>query len=165
MERIQPEALRLTCPLFADELERCEPLEGLEPPAKVVGADEVGEMLFELQVAVVVKALDSGFFDRAVHPLDQAVRTRMLDLGEMVFDAFLAAAHIEHMGHVAGSWAIGIARRKAELNAFVGENSVDFIGDGSDQGDEEGRCRSPTGLLDQLYKGELACAINGDMEI
>ena len=132
MERVQPEALRLICPLFADELERCEPLESLEPPAEVVGADEVGEMLFELQVAVVVKAFDSGFFDRAVHPLDLAVCPRVLDLGETVLDAVLAAAHVEHMRHVAGSRAIGIARRKGELNAVVGENSMDFVGNGCD---------------------------------
>ena len=89
-------------------------------------------MLFELQVAVVVKAFDCGFFDGVVHPLDLAVRPQMLDLGETVLDAVLAAAHVEYMRHVAGSRAIGIARRKNELNAVVGENSKEFVGDGCD---------------------------------
>jgi hypothetical protein len=43
----------------------------------------------------------------------------MLDLGETVLDAVLAAAHVEYMRHVAGSRAIGIARRKNELNAVA----------------------------------------------
>jgi hypothetical protein len=54
-----------------------------------------------------------------VHPLDLAVRPQMLDLGETVLDAVLAAAHVEYMRHVAGSRAIGIARRKNELNAVA----------------------------------------------
>lgn len=109
MERIEPEALRLICPLFTDEIVRREPFESLEPPAEVVGADEVGEILLELQVAVVVKAFDGGFFDGAVHPLDLAIRPWVLDLGEAVLDAVLAAAHVKHMRHVAGSRAISIA--------------------------------------------------------
>ena len=51
MERIKPEALRFLCPLFADELVRCEPLEGLQPSAKVVGGNELIKVLSELAAA------------------------------------------------------------------------------------------------------------------
>jgi hypothetical protein len=48
----------------------------------------------------------------------------VLDLGQPVLDAVLVATHVEHMGHVAGSRAIGVARRKRELNAVVGEHNM-----------------------------------------
>lgn len=90
-----------------------------------------------------MKALDSGFLDGTVHPLDLAVRPRVPDFGEAVLDAVLPAAHVEHMRHIAGSRAIGIARRKGELNTIVGENGMDFVGDGCDQSNEECRRGSP----------------------
>ena len=61
MERIEPEALRFLCPLFADELVRCEPLEGLQPSADVVGGNEVIKVLSELGVIVVMITLDRSF--------------------------------------------------------------------------------------------------------
>jgi len=151
--------------MFADELVRRETLEDLQPSAEVVGVDEDVEMLFELQVAVVVKAFDCGFLNGAVHPLNLAVGRRMLDLGETVLDAVLAAAHVEHMRHLAGSRATGIARRKSELDPIVGENSMDLVGDSCDQGHEECGCRGPARLPNQLYERELAGAINGNLEI
>ena len=48
MDRIEPEAFRFFCPLFADELVRREPLEGLEPAAEVVGGNEVVKVLSEV---------------------------------------------------------------------------------------------------------------------
>ncbi len=58
MDRIEPEAFRFFCPLFADELVRCEPLDGLEPAAEVVGGNEVVKVLSELGMIFVVIALD-----------------------------------------------------------------------------------------------------------
>ena len=58
---IESEPLRFFCPAFADELEGSEAFEGLEPPSKVVGIDEVAEMSPELVVVVVVILNRSGF--------------------------------------------------------------------------------------------------------
>jgi hypothetical protein len=58
LERVEPEALGLGCPAFADELVRCEAFEGLQPASEVVGGDEVSEMALGLLVAVVMLALD-----------------------------------------------------------------------------------------------------------
>jgi hypothetical protein len=52
----------------------------------------------------------------------------MVDLGEAVFDAILAAAHIEHMRHEPCGWAVGVARWKPELDAVVSEDGVDLVG-------------------------------------
>lgn len=86
--RIQDEPFRLLCPCFADELVGGEALEGLQSPGKVVGVDELAEVLLQLAVAVVVESSDSGVLDGSVHPLDLAVCPWMVDLGVSVVDCF-----------------------------------------------------------------------------
>ena len=70
---INPEPFESGCPLFTDEFVGCQTLEGLEPAAEVVCIDEVGEVLPQLRVIVIVEALDGGFLDGPVHSLDLAV--------------------------------------------------------------------------------------------
>lgn len=45
MDRINPEAFGLGCPLLANKFIRGQAFERLEPTAEVVGIDEVGKML------------------------------------------------------------------------------------------------------------------------
>ena len=138
MERIEGEAFGLFCPGGADGFVGCEASQGLEPPGKVVGRDEVGEMLPELIVAVVVVSSDGRFLDGPVHPLDLAVGPGVVDFREAMFDAVLPAAHPEHVGHVSGCRAVGVTGRQAELDAIVGQDCMDLVGHGGDEGDEEG---------------------------
>jgi hypothetical protein len=56
LERIDREAFRVGSPGFADELVGRETLEGFEPAAEVVGRDEVGKMLAELVMALIVES-------------------------------------------------------------------------------------------------------------
>ncbi len=58
----------------------------------------------------------------------------MRDLGEPVFDAVVPADHVEHMRHILGGRPVGVAWREGELNAVIGQNRVDFVGAGLDQG-------------------------------
>lgn len=122
-------------------------------------------MCFELLMAVVVEALDGRFLDGPVHAFDLAIGPWMLDLGEAVLDAVFSASHVEHVGHVTRGWPVGVSRREGELDAIVGQDDVDLVWYGRDQGDEEGRCGSTSGLSDQLHEGEFAGAIDGDIEI
>jgi hypothetical protein len=86
----------------------------------------------------------------------------MLDLGKSVLDAVLAAAHVKHMGHVPGRWAIGVARRKRELNAVVGEHGVNFVRNGfNKRRQEDGRGRS-AGLL---HKGKFAGPVDRNIQV
>lgn len=133
-EPVNHEPFGLDCPLLADEFVRREALEGLQPSSEVVGGDEVGEMPFELVVAVVMIALDGCVLDRSVHSLDLTIRPRMVDLGEAMLDAVLPAAHGEHVGHVSSRRPISMAQRIAELDAVVGQNRVDVVGNGGDRG-------------------------------
>ena len=132
MERIKDELVWLGLPSLADEFVGGETFQGLQSAAEVVGCDEVVEMLTQLLVIVVVIALDGRFLDGAVHPFDLPVGPWMIDLGEAMLDAVLAASHVEHVGHVAGRRSVRIARCEAELDAIIGEHGVDFVGNGGD---------------------------------
>lgn len=51
---------------------------------------------------------------------------------------FSLASHVEHVGDVSGGWPIGIARRKSELDAIIGQNDLDLVGNRCGEIDEEG---------------------------
>ena len=97
MDRIEPEAFRFFCPLFADELVRREPLEGLEPAAEVVSGNEVVKVLSELGMIFVVIALDRSFLDRPVHSLDLSIGPGMHWLRQPVFYVEIGACRIKGM--------------------------------------------------------------------
>ena len=110
MDWIQREPFWFDCPLFADDLLGREALEGLEAPPEVVSADEVGHVISQLVMVIVVEAFDGRVLDRAVHPFDPlpgrclpantergAIRPWMLDFGQPVFDVMLAADAVEEV--------------------------------------------------------------------
>ena len=97
---------------------------------------------------------------RSTWPLVQG-----LDLGQPMFDPVVLAAHVEHMGRISCRRAVRIARWEGELDPIVGENRVNLVGDGRDQSFKEGRGGGPSRLPDQLHEGELAGAIDGDVEV
>lgn len=66
------ETFGLGGPRLADEPIWHEAFEGLEPASEVVGGSEVGEMLAELVVALVV-ALDGGVLNSPIHSFDLAL--------------------------------------------------------------------------------------------
>lgn len=54
-------------------------------------------MALELMMVVVMEALDSCVFDRAVHPFDLAIGPWMFDLRQPMLDAVLFTSHVEHV--------------------------------------------------------------------
>ena len=98
LERIEVESFGLFCPGPTDELVGCEAFEGFEPLGEVVGGDEIGEMVTQLVVALVVEALDGRVFDRAVHALDLPIGPRVPGLGKAVIDVVASAGRDEGMG-------------------------------------------------------------------
>ena len=165
MDWIEFESVGFFCPDFADVLVGGETFESLETPSVVVGVDEVCEMALELPMAVVVIALDGGFLDGAVHALDLTVRPRMFDFGQPVLDPVLATAHVEHVRHVSGRGTVGVTRREGELDAIVGENGVDFVGNGSYERDQKRRGRGSARLLHELHEDELARPVDCHIQI
>jgi hypothetical protein len=57
----------LGSPAFTDVFVRRESLQGLRPPSVVASINEVGKVIFELIVSIVMIALNSGYLDRSVH--------------------------------------------------------------------------------------------------
>src|SRR5262249_18481184 len=98
MDWIEDEAFGLGCPLLADKFVGREPFEGLQSAAEIISRDEVVEMLFQLVMVVVMIALDSCFFDGAVHALNLTIGPGMLGLCEPVIDVGFRAGEFEGVG-------------------------------------------------------------------
>ncbi len=82
-----------------------------------------------------------------------------------MFDAELGAGSIERMAAEPGCRSGSVLRQVGELDAVVGQDGVDLIGHGFDQGLEEaGRCPG-VGFLDELREGELGCPVDGHEEV
>lgn len=116
MDWIDDESTRLKSPLLADELVGCEALECLQSSPEIVGVDEVGKMLFQLCVIVVVEALDGSFLDGPVHSLDLSVSPGVLHLGQAMLDAVIVADPVEDVLE-----GISITSSIGELNAIIGQ--------------------------------------------
>jgi len=138
-----------------------EALESLQTPSKVVGINEGLQVLSQLVVAVVVVALDRGFLDRAIHALDLSVGPGMVGLGRSVLDVVGQADSIEHMQAQSRRGAVPSGRQVAELDAVVGEDRVDPVGHGVEQGLQEGGSCLHRGLLFKPREGELGGAVDG----
>ena len=79
---IKFESMGFFCPEGADVFVGCKSSEGLESSGEVVGVDEVGEVLTEVLVCLVVEALDGCFFEGSVHAFDLAVGPGVFRLGQ-----------------------------------------------------------------------------------
>ena len=95
VERIEGESFWLFRPDLADVLVGREPLEGLEAFGEVVGGHEVRQMSSKLVMSSVVEAFDSRILDGAVHPLDLAIGSWVLRLGQAMIDVVAGARHFE----------------------------------------------------------------------
>ena len=87
--------MRLFEPSFADGFVGMRPFRVFNAAAEGIGGDEVGQVLPELIVRVVVVAFDGCVLDGAVHPFDLPVRPGMAWLGEPMIDVVLRAGERE----------------------------------------------------------------------
>lgn len=174
MDWVEIESCRLICPAFADELIGREALKCLEAPGEVVGVDEVGEVLPKLVVGVIVEAVNGGLLDGSVHPLDLAVGPRVPGLGEPVVDVTDGAGMFESMSpewFSAGDHLLDVCRRPAfaggigEVQAIVGENRVDLVGNCSDQVEKELLRDRRCGSFMQFDIGKFTGPVDGHEEI
>ena len=117
-------------------------------------------MSAELLVRFVVGALHRGVLDRAVHPLDLTVRPRMVWLRPPALNAVTGADAVERTPPEARRRPVAILGKISELNAVVGERRVDAVGNGLDQGFEDGGRRGHVRLQLQANEGECARPID-----
>ena len=97
-------------PDFADIFERRKPSQGLQPACVIVGVDEVGKVVPELVVVVIVVALDGRLLDGPVHPLDLTVRPGVFRFRQAMLDAVAPTGPIEWMAAALGRGPIPVPR-------------------------------------------------------
>jgi hypothetical protein len=158
--RIEPELIRVFCPAFADVFVRCQASKGFEALGKVGGGQEVFEVFAELIVAVVVVAPDSGILNCPVHSLDLTIGPRVTDFCQPVLDGiFPADAHEDVLECAAVPFPVD------ELDAIIGEDGVDPVGDGANEVSQDLCSHRLSGLGVELGEGKLGRSVNSHKEI
>jgi len=117
--------------------------------------EEGSEVFPELLVCSVVISAHGGFLKGAVHAFDLAVGPGVVGLGKPVLDAMLATDLVEAVDAVARGPAIAVPRQVGELDAVVGEDRVQVVGDRFDQCFQERDGGWSIGLRVELSEGEL----------
>jgi hypothetical protein len=122
-------------------------------------------VLAELIVGLVVVAPHGGFLERPVHSFDLTVRPGMIGLGQPVFDAMTLTSSIEWVTAPDGGRPRSVLWEVGELDAVVGQDDVDLVGNGLDQFVEE-RCRgNGIGSVDQPGEGDLRRPVDGNEQV
>ncbi|MEO1912055.1 MAG: hypothetical protein ABGX10_16705 [Paracoccus sp. (in: a-proteobacteria)] len=114
----------------------------------------------ELIAVVVVEAFHGRVPDRSVHPLDLAIRPRMLYLCEFVLNCMLAAHAVSDMFE--GTCNAGLV---CKLDAAGVQHRVQTLRNSSSQIMQElggGHLACP---LNQLGHGELARSVNANEDV
>ena len=155
MERVKDESFWFCRPDFADVFVGRETLECLKTLCEVVGSDEVGEMSPKFVMGFIIEALDGGVLDGAVHPLDLAIRPRVLGLGQAMIDGVASAGHFkgrssEWLAALKHAFDIGdrptLALRVSEVRAVVSQHGMDLVGDRFDEIPQKVGCDLPCGF-------------------
>ena len=114
-------------------------------------------------MTIVLEALDGGFFDGAVHPLDLTDGPWVVRLGEPVLDVVCLADHVET--HLARPGGVTVARLLSELDAIVGQDRVDAVRHGFEEVLQELPGCPSVSLVDQLSDRELAGAVDANEQV
>src|SRR6516164_2244687 len=123
------------------------------------------DVRLELGVLAIMVALNGGFLEGSVHPLDLAVGPGMVGLGQPVLDVICITKHVEHVDAPPSRGPEPVRRQVCELDAIVGEHGVDLVGDSFDQSFQEvGSCPA-IGLRMQLGVGPLRCPVDRHEQI
>ncbi|SLN77802.1 hypothetical protein ROG8370_03985 [Roseovarius gaetbuli] len=111
-------------------------------------------------MVVVVETFHGRVLDRSVHPLDLAIRPRMLHLCQPVLDCMLAAHAVKDMFE-----GTCIAASVCKLDAVIGQHRVQPVRNSSNQVAQElGGGHLPC-LLNELGYGELARPVNANEDV
>ena len=123
-------------------MQGCETVQRFEPACEVVRADEVGQMLRELVVVVVMETFDGGVLDRAVHGFDLAVGPRVFWFGRPVLDAEGGAGVFEGVRPDGFALCEGFGNQLSgrsaragcgEMGSIIGQHDADPVGYGFDK--------------------------------
>ncbi|CAP57828.1 unnamed protein product (plasmid) [Gluconacetobacter diazotrophicus PA1 5] len=151
-----------------------EAAQGLEPAGEIVGGNEVGEVLTQLVMCFVVEALDGGVLDRAVHPLDLAIRPGMSRLCQSMLDIEISTGQFKRVApeqdtiRPHGLDVFGcpsIAGRIGKMRAVIGQHGMDAVGNRSGQSTQEVTGNATCRFLVQLDKSEFRGPVDRHQKI
>src|ERR1700722_12754765 len=165
MDWVESKSVRGLCPEFAEVFVGSEAFEGLESSGEVVGAEEVGQVRFELIVSVVEVWFDGGVLDGPVHAFDLPVGPGMVGFGKPVFDSLDMAGAVEGMSAKTCRGPLSVPRKVSELDSLVGEHGVDAVRNGFDERLEERGGGSHICFFDEFDHSELRRSVDGHEQI
>jgi hypothetical protein len=89
----------------------------------------------------------------------------MVGLGQPMLDTMLDAGGFERMGAPFCGCSVTVLGQIGELDAIVGQDGVNMIGHGGDEGFQERFGRLGVGTFMQLHEDEFRGAIDSDEEM
>ena len=120
-------------------------------------------MCSELIVSFVVEPFHSRVLDRPVHSLDLTIGPRVVGLGQPVLDPVGFADHVE--AHRPGIDGVAVPRLLGELDAIVGQYSVDLIRDCFEHVLQELPGRLSVSRCNELGNREFGSSVNAYEQI
>jgi hypothetical protein len=128
MVQINGKSFQLFLPASVDVFIRGKAFERFESFREVIGHQEGLQMLFQVVMGLVVIRFHGGVSRRVVHAFDLAIGPGMVGFGESMVDAVLPTDAITDMLK-----GIAIALTADELDAVIGQHSMDLIGHSGNQ--------------------------------
>ena len=128
MVRVPDKALGFFLPALTDVLIGGKSFHGLEALGEAIGHQESIQVFFQVLMGLVVILFHCDVFECAVHAFYLAISPGMVGCGQPMVDAMLLADAIKDMLK-----GVLIAVAVSELDAIIGQHSMDFVRYGSDQ--------------------------------
>ena len=101
---------------------------GFGPSGRFGGCDKVCEMDAQSFMIILVIPLDCGVLDCSVHSLDLTVSLWLVGFGQPMLNPVCVTDHVKT--HRPRICCVSVSGLLSELDAIVGEDVVDVIGDG-----------------------------------
>ena len=119
-------------------------------------------MVSQLVVVVILIPLDCCLLDRPVHAFHLIVGPGMVWFGQPVFDSIGVADHVETVDPQASRPAIPVPRLIGKLDAIIGQDRMERVGNCLQNCFDKEYGSRPVGLLVKPDNGKFRCAPLGD---
>ena len=129
----------------------------------VLGRQEIGEVVAQLIMTVAVEAFDRGVLDGSFHSLDLALGPRVVGLGQGVLNSIGFTDHVET--HLPRIDCVPVPGQLSELDAIIGQNSVNLVWHGLEHMLEKLPSGAPVSLFNELGHGELTGSVDSHEEV
>ena len=116
-----------------------------------------------MAMAVVMEPFHRCLLDGAVHPLDLAVRPRVVGFGQAMLDPVGLADHVD--AHWPGVDGVPVAGLLCELNPVIRQNRVDLVGHSLEHVLQKLLGRLSVSRCNELSDSEPGCPVDADKQM